>query len=71
MLLYVIYYGSCYLKLYSIKKRRYALLPMILIVGCVMLMMLDNIERNFRYLPWVAFYVLIGFLSNQTNETDD
>ncbi len=64
MVLYLIYYGICYLKKYSVKRKSYAMLPIILLTGCLTVMMLDNIERNFRYLPWVAFYLLIGFLGN-------
>ena len=66
MILYVIYYGVYYLKVYFGKRKRYAVLPILLIIGCMILMMLDNIERNFRYLPWITFYLLVGFLSNTT-----
>lgn len=65
MLLYAVYYAFYYLKKHWWGKSCYALLPAMLSSAILVMMMLDNVERNYRYLPWITFYLLVGFLGGR------
>lgn len=71
MMLYMLVYSYRYLKRNRMKKNSYAVFPFYLVVACEGMMMLDNVERNFRYLPWIVFYVLIGLLCNEEQKDPD
>lgn len=67
MLLYVLIYSWRYMKQNWNKAGSYAVFPFLLAVSSEVMMMLDNVERNFRYVPWIAFYLLIGLLGQRKN----
>lgn len=68
MLIYAGYYSVCYLRTNRTKEKSYAVFPLCAFSVCLVTMTFDNVERNFRYLPWFTFYLLVGFLSNRQNK---
>lgn len=64
MILYIIVYSIKYAKINWRRISEYPMLPVGLSMSILVLMMFDNVERNFRYLPWIAFYLLIGITGN-------
>lgn len=68
MLLYVLIFSKNYMMRNWNRVRNYAVLPFLLAISCEIMMMLDNVERNFRYVPWVVFYLLIGLLGQDENK---